>query len=102
MSDAAEPEKPQRRPRTLAERLAAAKAEALAKKLAVQKLEGLEKKQRRKLDTREKIVIGGTVLARMRTNPQFKNTIVELLKDGVKKPFDREAVAQWLKPDSAD
>ena len=71
-------------------------------KARLEKLEAREKDRTRKLDTRQKIVIGGTVIAEMRTNINFASMIVNLLKERVTRPFDKEAIAEWLPPDSTD
>ena len=50
----------------------------------------------RKADTVRKIVLGGTVMAAMETDPDLRGRIVALLREKVTRPRDREAVAQWL------
>lgn len=77
------------------ERIAQAKAR-------YEKVEARETKRLRKLDTRGKIVIGGTVSAEMRANVNFRAMIVNLLQERVTRPFDKEAIAEWLEPDSTD
>ena len=84
-----------RRKLTSRERIAQMKAR-------LEKLEAREKDRTRKLDTRQKIVIGGTVIAEMHTNINFASMIVNLLKERVTRPFDKEAIAEWLTPDSTD
>ena len=71
-------------------------------KARLEKLEARESQRDRQLDTRKKIVVGGTVIAEMRTNVNFEAMIVQLLKSRVTRKFDKEAIAEWLPPDSID
>ena len=66
----------------------------------LQQLEAREAASRRKLDSRRKIVLGGMVLAEMRTSEPFKKQIVTMLKERVTRPADKEALAEWLSTDS--
>jgi hypothetical protein len=70
------------------------KKDQLAKRLAA-----LEQKARtddRKRETRQKIIVGGLVLAYMEKDPSFADRIRELIAGGVTRPHDREAVAELL------
>ena len=55
---------------------------------------------KRKADNRQKIIIGGTVLAAMREDADFRAQIVALMKQRITRPLDQEAVAEWLSTDS--
>lgn len=57
-----------------------------------------QSKRSRRLDTREKIVIGGAVIKTMRDNEAFRTQVVALLQDNVTRDVDREAIASWLAP----
>ena len=63
----------------------------------LQQMEAKEQTSRRKSETREKIVIGGTVLAAMREDEGFRRQVVKMLEERVTRPADRTAVAQWLR-----
>lgn len=65
-------------------------AEIAAQKKALKmKVDALLQKQQRKDDTRRKIVLGGMVLASMKTNPQYAEKIREQLSVSVKADRDR-------------
>ena len=53
---------------------------------------------KRRADTRQKIVIGGMVIAAMRDDTDLRGRIVALLTEKVTRPKDREAIAEWLSP----
>lgn len=90
-------------PTTTAPRRKLSSRERIAQmKARLEKLEAQEKERGRKLDTRQKIVIGGTVLAEMRSNVNFATMITNLLQQRVTRPLDQEAIAEWLQPDSTD
>jgi hypothetical protein len=65
------------------------------------------KGEARKRETRQKIIVGGLVLAYMEKDPSFADRIRDLLAGGVTRAHDREAVAElmggkeWLSPPSA-
>ena len=82
---------PQRRRQAsnLHERIAQARAR-------LEKMEAQETERARRLDTRQKIVVGGTVIAEMRSNENFAAMIVRLLQEKVTRKFDQEAIAEWL------
>ncbi len=71
-------------------------------KARLEKLETDERNRARRMDTRQKIVIGGTVLAAMREDANLARVIVKLLRERVTRPLDQEAIAEWLKPDTTD
>lgn len=50
----------------------------------------------RKADTRRKIVVGGMVLAAMEQDAALRRQVVDLLRAKVRRPLDREAVAELL------
>ncbi len=74
---------------TLQQQLAAAelKANRLRKELS---------ESRRAAETRRKIVIGGTVLAAMGDDEDFRLKVLALLRDNVTRPPDREVIAELL------
>jgi hypothetical protein len=53
-----------------------------------------------KRDTRRKIIVGGAVLAEMQIDADFANVIHGLLARHVRRPNDREAIADLLHADS--
>ncbi len=60
------------------------KRQRLEKKLQdtkneIKKLDAVEKEQKRKIENRTKIIIGGTVLKHMQHDPDFKKQITTLL-----------------------
>lgn len=70
------------------------------KKAQLQQLEARISKEVKKADTQRKIVIGGMVLAEMKSDERFRAQIVALLRERVTRPADRKAVAEWLSTDS--
>ena len=62
----------------------------------IQRLKTQEHKRSRKLDAREKIIIGGAVLKAMRNHADWKERVCQLLNDDVTRPIDREVIAEWL------
>lgn len=75
--------------RSLAQQLAAAEQKAA-------RLRTEMSKKARKLDARQKIIVGGTVIAAMEADPELRAKIVTLLQQKVTRPLDKEAVAAWL------
>jgi pyruvate/2-oxoacid:ferredoxin oxidoreductase alpha subunit len=57
------------------------------------------KKSKRERD-RQLIVLGGTALAEMRQNAAFREAFAEVIRTRVVRPFDKEAVSEWLSPTS--
>lgn len=77
-------------------RIAAEKAKI---ERAAQKLNALQQKAKsetRKRETRQKIIVGGLVLAYMEKDPSFADRIRDLIAGGVIRPHDREAVGELL------
>ena len=74
---------------TLQQQLAA--AELRANRLRKQISE-----DRRAFETRRKIVVGGTALAAMADDPEFRAKMLTLLRDHVTRPLDREVIAELL------
>jgi hypothetical protein len=56
------------------------------------------KSESRKLDTRRKIIVGGTVLAYMEKDARFASLIRLLLDASVGRPNDRAAIKDLLAP----
>ena len=80
----------QRRPRRTPEQELAYLAARMAK------VKSAAQQRSRKAETREKIVIGGAIVRAMRSNPDWQQRVVALLKSEVTRPVDREAIAPWL------
>ncbi len=67
---------------------------------AIARLKAQQLRKSRKAETREKIVIGGTVLAAMREDAGFRVQVVALLREKVTRDLDREVLVEWLSPTS--
>ncbi len=83
-------------PKDTATKIAALKSK---KEQLAKRLNALEQKARldgRKRETRQKIIVGGLVLAYMEKDAAFANRIRELIKGGVTRPHDIEAVAEII------
>lgn len=61
-----------------------------------ERLENLEKEQSRKRDARQKIVIGGAVIAEAREDEAFRKQLIQILKKHVTRTPDAEVIAIWL------
>lgn len=59
-------------------------------------LRSAESKAERKRDTREKIIIGGTVKAVAATDPQLRRLLIKYLDERVTRPNDRKVIETWL------
>lgn len=59
-------------------------------------LRSAESKAERKKDTREKIIIGGTIKAAATSDPQLRGLLVKYLNEFVTRPNDRKVIAPWL------
>jgi hypothetical protein len=59
-------------------------------------LRSAESKAERERDTREKIIIGGTVKAVAATDPQLRRLLVKYLDECVTRPNDRKVIETWL------
>jgi hypothetical protein len=59
-------------------------------------LDAREAAEKRKQDTRRKIVVGGAVLAHAAHYPAFAAALRAALAAAVSRPQDRQAVADWL------
>lgn len=62
----------------------------------LQQLEAAAADAARRLDTRQKVIVGGTVLVAMRDDPELRQKVVSLLKDRVTRGVDRNAIAAFL------
>jgi hypothetical protein len=75
-------------------------AEQIAQKQA--ELHAIQMRQRRrerKEETQRKIVVGGTVLAVMQTDPSFREQMLALLRVRVTRAQDKAAIASMLPSD---
>jgi hypothetical protein len=79
----------------MAERKTKAQQLAAAEKKAA-RLRAEMSEAARKLDARQKIIIGGTVIAAMEADPELKARVCSLLQQNVTRPKDKEAVQPWL------
>ena len=90
---------------TLEEKIAAVKAkkEKLNAKLdaRLDNLEAKAKNDKRKLDTRRKIIVGGAILAHIEKHPDFAKSVTAILASSVGRPNDLKAVADLLPPSPA-
>jgi hypothetical protein len=59
-------------------------------------LDQKSKLENRKLDTRCKIIVGGSVIAHMQKNPDFAKLIRVFLETSVGRPNDRAAIRHLL------
>ena len=66
----------------------------LAAQLA--KLDAQAKTQERKKDARQKIIVGGAVLAHARLHPEFASTLADILGKAVTRETDRNTIADLL------
>lgn len=67
-------------------------------KARIEKLQAVETKASRRRDTREKIILGGTVRAAMQSDPQLRAQVLRYLHQFVQRPTDRDVIAHWLAP----
>ncbi len=61
-----------------------------------QRLESLDRQQTRKRDTRQKVVIGGAVIAEARENAAFRAQLASIVRTRVIRDIDTEVVTSWL------
>lgn len=80
---------PKRRRVSRAQRIAAIEAE-------LAQLKARENEERRKQETRCKIVLGGTVLSAWHDDPQLADVIKKLITERVTRESDRKAIAHLL------
>ena len=59
------------------------------------RLEAAERTRERKRDTRWKILIGGTVLARARLDPAAADRLDRMMDEVLTEPRDRELLERW-------
>ncbi len=59
-------------------------------------LETKQKDEMRKLETRQKVVIGAAVMTEANRSPEFHRQLLEILQRNVTRPIDSQAVASWL------
>ena len=79
-----------RRRKSLEERLADAQKKEAQAKARTQKAKALVNAQKRKQDTRRKIIVGGMVIAHMSHDPAFAAEIEKLMKEQITRPEDRK------------
>jgi hypothetical protein len=72
----------------------AAKIEQLRAQLTA--LEKKQKDEQRKLETRQKVVIGAAVMVEAARSPEFQKQLIEILQRNVTRPIDSQAVTSWL------
>jgi hypothetical protein len=58
--------------------------------------EAREKTQRRKRDTRRKIIVGGALLAHAELHPAFRVALRDALRSAVTRDIDRNVIAELL------
>lgn len=78
---------------SLSDRKAKLEQKAAQLKAQLKALESQESKQRRKQETREKVVIGGAVLAHARLDAAFRTTLLDVLRRAVQREEDVKTVA---------
>ncbi len=64
-------------------------------------LKALQARRSRKIETREKIIIGGAIVKAMRDDPEWRARVVPLLQADVTRDIDKQVIAPWLSPISA-
>lgn len=79
-----------------AERIASLKLKKDRLDKRLNTLEQKAKGERRKLETRQKIIVGGMVLAEMQKDSAFAERLRRLLKSAVTRPHDRAAIEGLL------
>ena len=82
--------------KSLAERIAALKAEEKQTQARLAALVAKQKTEDRKRDTRRKIVIGGAVLAHAALHPAFADALRDVLRAAVTRDMDRAVLADWI------
>jgi len=82
----------------LLDRIASLKAKKDALDARLVTLEAKAKNEDRKRETRQKIIVGGAVIAQMQKSPQFAAVIRALLAASVGRSADKEAIAELLAP----
>ena len=77
-----------------------AKLKEKREKLAIRlnALEQKDKDDRRKRDTRRKIIVGGAVLTQMEKDSAFASVVRQILAQSVGRQNDREAISDLLVP----
>ncbi len=65
------------------------------------RIDAREKQQERKKDTRQKIIVGGAVLAHARLNAAFADQLTGILSKAVTRDIDKNTIADlFIKPDT--
>ena len=82
--------------KTLAERIAALKAEEKQTQARLAALLAKQKADERKRDTRRKIVVGGAVLAHAALHPAFADALRDVLRAAVTRDMDKALLADVI------
>jgi hypothetical protein len=82
--------------KSLAERIAALKAEEKQTQARLAALLAKQKTDERKRDTRRKIVVGGAVLAHAALHPAFADALRDVLRAAVTRDMDRALLADLI------
>lgn len=61
-----------------------------------ERLEAVAAEQARKYETRQKIIIGGAMVAEARSNPEFSSALKTILRKHVTRPVDMKVMTAWL------
>lgn len=88
------------RRKTPEEKLAELEQQEAQIKARIQRERARMREAERKLDTRQKVIIGGMVKAHCEIDPGFKAQIDQLLDRHVRRDADRKALGLPLLPDS--
>jgi hypothetical protein len=75
------------------------KRQKLVEKLS--KLEAQEKELQRKHDLTRRLIVGHTVVAHAKKNPEFARVLAEILTSGVTRADERKTIADLVNLDSA-
>ena len=83
--------------KTPAEKIEVLEARATVLKNRIAQLKARQKSFDRKHDARRKIIIGGTVLAEMHADPDFRVALLKILNRRVTRKMDKETLGDLLK-----
>ena len=81
---------------SITDRKAKLEQKAAQLKAQLKALDAQETKQRRKQDTREKVVVGGAVLAHARIDAAFRSALLEVLRRAVQREEDLKTIASLM------
>jgi hypothetical protein len=83
--------------KTPAEKIEDLEARATVLKNRIAQLKVRQKTADRKQDARRKIIIGGSILAEMQADANFRATVLKILKRRVTRKIDQETLGDFLK-----